>query len=114
MTNAPSRREIVKGGLVLAGLGILGIPDWVLPVLAQGETLVPFTDLPSTINLTPTADRRLIDIRKIDRPLTPKDQFFTTQHYGHPDVDPVAFRLKVSGLVNKSIELSLDDLRKMK
>ena len=104
MTNQPSRRQIVKGGLALAGLGVLGIPDWALPALAQGETLVPFTDLPETINLAPTADRRIIDIRKIDGPFTPKDQFFTTQHYGHPEVDPAAFRLKVSGLVNQSID----------
>ena len=45
-------------------------------------------------------DRRIIDIRKIDGPFTPKDQFFTTQHYGHPDVDPATFRLKISGLVD--------------
>src|SRR5438874_1764108 len=113
MTNQPSRRQIVKGSLALAGLGMLGIPDWALPALAQGETLVPFTDLPATINLVPTADRRIIDIRKIDGPLTPKDQFFTTQHYGHPEVDPAAFRLKMTGLVNRPMHLSLDELRAM-
>ena len=114
MTNQPSRRDIVRGGLALAGLGMLGIPEWALPALAQGETLVPFTDLPATVNTVPAADRRIIDIRKIDGVFTPRDQFFTTQHYGHPDVDPAAFRLKVSGLVNKPIELSLDELKKMK
>jgi DMSO/TMAO reductase YedYZ molybdopterin-dependent catalytic subunit len=114
MTNQPSRRDIVRGGLALAGLGMLGIPEWALPALAQGETLVPFTDLPPAVNTTPAADRRIIDIRKIDGVFTPRDQFFTTQHYGHPDVDPAAFRLKVSGLVTKPIELSLDELKKMK
>jgi DMSO/TMAO reductase YedYZ molybdopterin-dependent catalytic subunit len=114
MINQPSRRDIVRGGLALAGLGMLGIPEWALPALAQGETLVPFTDLPATVNTVPAADRRIIDIRKIEGVFTPRDQFFTTQHYGHPDVDPAAFRLKVSGLVNKPIELSLDELKKMK
>ena len=66
MTNQPSRRDIVRGGLALAGLGMLGIPEWALPALAQGETLVPFTDLPATVNPCPAADRRIIDIRKID------------------------------------------------
>jgi DMSO/TMAO reductase YedYZ molybdopterin-dependent catalytic subunit len=98
----------------VAGLGVLGLPDWVLPALAQGETLVPFTDLPPTINLNPTADRRIIDIRKIDGPFTPRDQFFTTQHYGHPDIDPAAFRLKVSGLVDRPLSLSLAELQKMR
>lgn len=97
----------------MAGLAALGLPEWAIPALAQSETLVPFTDLPATINLTPTPDRRVLDIRTIDGPFTPKDQFFTTQHYGHPDVDPVAFRLKVSGLVDRPTSLSLADLRGM-
>ena len=48
MTMHSTRREILKGGLAVAGLGALGIPEWALPALAQGETLVPFTDLPAT------------------------------------------------------------------
>jgi DMSO/TMAO reductase YedYZ molybdopterin-dependent catalytic subunit len=114
MTAQNIRREILKGGLAAAGLGLLGIPDWAIPALAQGETLVPFTDLPANINLTPAADRRIIDIRNIDGAFTPRDQFFTTQHYGHPDVDPATYRLKVSGLVDRPLSISLDELRKMR
>lgn len=113
MTHRNTRREILKGGLALAGIGAIGLPEWMLPALAQGETLVPFTDLPEKITLAPTADRRIIDIRTIDGPITPADQFFTTQHYGHPEVDPATFRLKVSGLVDRPLALSLDDLRRM-
>ena len=84
-----------------------------LPALAQGEVVVPFTDSHQNFNPTPAPDRRLFDTRSLNSPFTPKDQFFTTQHYGHPEIDPAAFRLKVSGLVNSSLALSLDDLRKM-
>ena len=114
MSTQRTRRELLKGGLAVAGLSALGIPEWALPALAQGETLVPFTDLPPNINLTPTADRRIIDIRTIEGPFTPAGQFFTTQHYGHPVVDPAAFRLKVSGLVDRPVTLSLEELRKLK
>jgi len=113
MTNQSTRREMLKGGLALAGLSVFGVPEWALPALAQSETLVPFTDLPENMNLTPSADRRILDIRKIDGPFTPKDQFFTTQHYGHPEVDLATFRLKVSGLVERPKSLSLEELRKM-
>jgi DMSO/TMAO reductase YedYZ molybdopterin-dependent catalytic subunit len=99
--------------MALAGLSAFAIPEWVLPALAQGETLVPFTDVPANANFTPAADRRTLDIRRIDGPFTPKDQFFTTQHYGHPEVDPSTFRLKISGLVDRPKSLSLDDLHKM-
>jgi len=113
MTKQRTRREILKGGLALAGLSVFAIPEWALPALAQGETLVPFTDLPANMNLTPAPDRRTFDIRKIDGPFTPKDQFFTTQHYGHPEVDPATYRLKISGLVDRPKSFSLDELRKM-
>ena len=113
MRNRSTRRDILKGSLALAGLGVAGIPEWLLPALAQGETLVPFTDLPEKIVLAPTADRRIIDIRNIDGPITPKDQFFTTQHYGHPEIDPAAYRLKVTGLVDRPTSLSIDEIRKM-
>ncbi|MFN2444892.1 MAG: molybdopterin-dependent oxidoreductase [Vicinamibacterales bacterium] len=111
--NRTTRRDVLKGSLAMAGLGMVGLPEWALPALAQGEVVVPFTDLPDNFNPTPAADRRLLDLRKIEGPLTPADQFFTTQHYGHPDVDPTAFRLKVSGLVDRPTALSLDELRRM-
>ena len=113
MAKETTRREVLKGGLAVAGLGILGIPEWALPALAQGETIVPFTDLPESINLTPTPDRRIIDIRNINGVFTSRDQFFTTQHYGHPDVDPATYRLKVSGLVDRELSLTLDELKKI-
>src|SRR4030095_2163858 len=108
-----TRRDVLKGTFAVAGLAALGLPEWVMPVLAQGETVVPFTDLPANANFTPTPITRQLDIRTITGPFTPKDQFFTTQHYGHPDVDPATFTLKVSGLVERPVALSLDDLKKM-
>lgn len=114
MINQQSRRDLLKSGLALAGLGIVGMPEWVLPALAQGETVVPFTDIPANANFNTNGERRNYDVRKIDGPFTPKDQFFTTQHYPHPQIDPVAFRLKISGLVDRPASLSLDDLKKMK
>ncbi len=113
MGNQTSRRDVLKGSLALAGLGVLGLPEWALPALAQGETVVPFTEWPENFNPAPAADRRLLDSRKIDGPFTPPDQFFTTQHYGHPVIDPATFRLKVTGLVDKPASLSLDDLQKL-
>ena len=113
MKTSHTRRDLLKGGLAVAGLGVFGLPEFVLPALAQGEVLVPFTDLPETFP-APGVDRRQLDVRKIDGPFTPKDQFFTTQHYGHPEIDPAAYRLKVTGLVDKPLSLSLDNLRGMR
>jgi DMSO/TMAO reductase YedYZ molybdopterin-dependent catalytic subunit len=89
------------------------MPEWALPALAQGETVVPFTDWPANFNPTPAPDRRTFDTRKIDGPFTPKDEFFTTQHYGHPEINLATYRLKVTGLVEHPKSLSLDELKKM-
>ncbi len=113
MSMQHSRRDVLRGGLAVAGLGVLAVPDWALPALAQSETVVPFTDIPENVRWETPPDRRLTDLRAIDGPFTPKDKFATTQHYGHPVVDPATFKLKVSGLVDRPKQLSLDDLKKI-
>src|SRR5881628_2742161 len=113
MSMQHSRRDVLRGGLAVAGLGVLGIPEWALPALAADETLVPFTDIPENVRWDTPPDRRLLDVRTIDGPFTPPDKFATTQHYGHPTVDAATFKLKVSGLVDKPLQLSLDDLKKI-
>tara|TARA_B100001123_G_scaffold422922_1_gene532452 strand:- start:1442 stop:2605 length:1164 start_codon:yes stop_codon:yes gene_type:complete len=111
MKQHKSRREILKGSLAAAGMGFLGGTQWVLPALAQGETVVPFTDLPDVINWQRTPDRRMFDVRTIDGVFTPRDKFFTTQHYGHPTINAETYRLQVSGLVERSLSLSLNEIR---
>jgi DMSO/TMAO reductase YedYZ molybdopterin-dependent catalytic subunit len=110
-----SRRETLKRGFAATSLLAL-IPEWALPALAQDETDIPFTDLPKNFN--PSANlngpTRQYDIRKIDGMLTPKEQFFTTQHLNKPMIDPATYRLKFTGMVNKPAEFSLADLRAMK
>src|SRR5712692_10599288 len=110
-----SRRETLRRGLAATSLLAL-VPDWATPALAQGETDVPFTDIPATFNpsANPNAPTRQLDIRKIDGMFTPKDQFFTTQHFTKPVIDAAAYKLKFSGMVNKPAEFSLADLKAMK
>ena len=38
MTMQSTRRGLLKGGLAVAGLSAFDLPEWVLPVMAQGET----------------------------------------------------------------------------
>jgi DMSO/TMAO reductase YedYZ molybdopterin-dependent catalytic subunit len=113
MARQTTRREMLKGSVALAGLGVLGIPDWAFPAVPQEATMVPFTDLPENLVLERSPESRIIDIRMIDGIFTPNDQFFTTQHMGHPDVDMATYRLRVSGLVDRSLSLSLEELQGM-
>jgi DMSO/TMAO reductase YedYZ molybdopterin-dependent catalytic subunit len=111
---ARTRRETLEGTLAFAGLTLLGIPEWAFPALEQGETVVPFSDMPENFPTIRGPESRIIDIRKIDALLTPKDQFYTVQHYGHPEVDLASYRLKISGLVQRPRSYTLDELKKMR
>lgn len=112
MSNELSRRQVLSKGMVLAGIAAVGVPEWAIPALAQGEELVPFTDVPADFTTNPKPGVRYLDTRKIESFLTPSDQFFTVQHYGQPVLDPTTYKLKITGLVERPMELSLSDLRK--
>jgi DMSO/TMAO reductase YedYZ molybdopterin-dependent catalytic subunit len=114
MTKGMTRRETLRRGAAAAGALAL-VPEWALPVLAQGEVDVPFTDVPATFNFSPAdGARRFLDLRKIDGPITPTDQFFFIQHYNKPEFDATTYRLKLTGLIGKPAQLSLGDLQSMR
>jgi DMSO/TMAO reductase YedYZ molybdopterin-dependent catalytic subunit len=109
-----TRRDALRTGLAASSLLAL-ISDWATPALAQGETDVPFTDIPANFNPgNPAATTRMLDIRKIDGMFTPKEQFFAINHFDRPQIDPAAYRLKLTGLANKPAELTLAELKAMK
>jgi DMSO/TMAO reductase YedYZ molybdopterin-dependent catalytic subunit len=109
-----TRRETLKRGLAVTSLLAL-VPGWANSAPAEGETDVPFTDIPKNFNPgNPNGPTRIFDIRTIDGILTPRDRFFTTQHMTQPEIDPATYRLKFSGMVDKPAEFSLADLRAMK
>ncbi len=113
MGNPPTRRDMLKGSLAGAGLGVAGLPEWAFPAPAPGEVIVPFTDVPENFSTSPAPDTRFLDIRKIDRLITPSDQFFTVQHLGQPEIDGASFRLKVTGLVDRPKQLSIAEIRSL-
>ena len=109
-----TRRDTLRLGLTTAA-GLALIPEWALPAFAQGEVDVPFTDFPANFVTSPAdGARRTIDLRKVDGMITPADQFFYIQHYDRPEIDKAAFRLRLTGLVNKPVELTLADLQSMR
>lgn len=108
------RREVLKGALgtgVLAA-GVASVPNLVLPALAQGETLVPFTDVPDTFNVRDVRPNstHYLDTREITTYFTDNDDFYLVQHYGQPEIDNDTYRLKVTGMVDNELEFSLQDL----
>jgi DMSO/TMAO reductase YedYZ molybdopterin-dependent catalytic subunit len=113
MSEQISRRESLKRGLAATSLLTL-ISHSTMPALARDGDIT-FTDIPENFEpRNPSATTRLLDIRKIDAPFTPTDQFFTVQHFNRPEIDGGAYRLKLTGSVKKPTEFSLKDLQAMR
>jgi len=112
MANKMSRREVVRGGAVIAGAAALGAPEWAFGSSAQEETLVPFADMPDEFITNPNPIVRFVDIRNIEDFFTPADEFFTIQHYGQPDVNVASHQVEISGLVSHPQKISMADIRR--
>ena len=105
-----SRRKVLKGGMMAAGAA--AAPSFFLPALAQGERLVPFTDVPESFQIPPQQPNSTYwqDTREISEFVTDNEDFYLVQHYGQPEVDNDAWRLRVTGMVDNELEFSLSDL----
>lgn len=110
------RREVLKSGLALGGFAATAaMPFWSKLALAQGEELVPFTDMPNDYAVAPKAPgtTHFVDTRYIDSFYTPNDEFYVVQHYGQPEIALASYRLAISGLVDKPMEFTLAELKGM-
>ena len=105
-----TRRNVLKGSMLAAGAA--AAPSFVLPALAQGERLVPFTDVPDSFQVRPVQPdtTHWQDTREISEFVTDNDDFYLVQHYGQPEIDNDTWRLRVTGMVDNELEFSLSDL----
>lgn len=108
------RRNVLKGvlGTGVFAAGVTAMPNFIFPALAQGERLIPFTDVPETFRVNPVRPgaTHYLDTREITSYFTDNDDFYLIQHYGQPEVDNASYRLKVTGMVDNELDFSLSDL----
>jgi DMSO/TMAO reductase YedYZ molybdopterin-dependent catalytic subunit len=86
-------------------LAHFSLPDLAFPGEADNEEPVPFLKLPRVT-------RKMLDWETLDSWLTPQDQVFDVHHYNEPKLDASKYRLEITGLVDKPISLTLDEIRK--
>jgi DMSO/TMAO reductase YedYZ molybdopterin-dependent catalytic subunit len=105
---ALTRRQIIGAGV--AGLGAAALarvsPGLFLAPADDEGLLVPFID-PQPID----PKRPMLKWEDLRDWITPDGQFFAVSHYGQGKVDLAKYKLKVEGLVEKPIELSLEQLK---
>ncbi len=111
----PERRKLLQkaaGGSALA-IGAAAFPNWLLPAMAQGEVLVPFSDVPDTFRVLPVRPNstHFQDTSKISSFYSTNEDFYLVQHYGQPEIDNSQYQLNVTGLVDNPLSFSLEQLR---
>jgi len=109
------RRKALKTGVAMGGMAATAsMPFWSSLALGAEEEVVPFTDMPEGYTVPPKQLGGIYyqDTSKIGNFYTPNDRFYVIQHYNQPQIEESAHRLKLTGLVNKELNLSLEDLKK--
>src|SRR5579863_3272745 len=114
MISEISRRAAIKSGAAWVGLSALEIPAWMSPALAQSGEVVAWTDVPNGFDPAAGTGPHSLDTRTIQKSsfITPIDSFFSVQHYGATQVDLANYNLRLSGLVNKPLELNVEELKR--
>jgi DMSO/TMAO reductase YedYZ molybdopterin-dependent catalytic subunit len=109
-----SRREVLKSGLSLSAFAATaGLPFWSKLALGADEELVLFTDMPPDFVAPPVAPgaSHYLDSRTISGFYTPNDDFYIVQHYAQPTEINNNLILKLTGMVDKPMELSMADIK---
>jgi DMSO/TMAO reductase YedYZ molybdopterin-dependent catalytic subunit len=111
--SAISRRTLVKGGAALAGVSVLRIagPTSAFQTTTTGQ-VIPWLDQLKP-NPVPEVIVQQLDWEQLDADtwLTPNDQFFVIKHFNLPELNESDWHLEVSGLVDQTMTLTLDDLK---
>jgi DMSO/TMAO reductase YedYZ molybdopterin-dependent catalytic subunit len=108
-----SRRALLKGGAMLAGLVALGFPLEALEVAAaDGEVVIPWLDQPPPFPGSPDQVAKQLVWEELGSELAPPtEKFFVIQHYGPRVIPEAGWQLEVGGLVVQPLALTLDALR---
>lgn len=110
------RRDFLMQGIAAGGaVATAGMPFWSKLALAQDEVLVPFTDVPEGFTAPPVTPGgfHFLDTRHIETFHTPVDDFYIVQHYDQPVIPEDAYRLRITGMVDRPAEISLAALKSL-
>src|SRR6266436_4134135 len=116
LSRRDAAKRIARFGALLATGGLVGPRASALaqddPVLA-GRPLVRYPEKTDLILLTSRPPQLETPMKYFDRAITPNEAFFVRYHVVPipTSVDLATWRLKITGHVDRPLELSMDDLK---
>ncbi len=108
-----TRRDLLlKGSVAFATYAVLHSSRVGAFPSRPGETVIPWLDQPAE-NPVPGIIHNQLVWEDMDSWITPNDKFFfiTNIDGARPEIDAATWKLKLDGLVDKPLSLSLDDLK---
>lgn len=114
MTDILTRRDLItRTAAGTAWLAAIGLPE-ALWALQPDDELVTFTDYTDEFRIWAQEANprvRCVDLRLLTSWTTPNDQHYTFNQTTRVDADAAAFRLHVSGVVERPRTFTLDELK---
>ncbi len=113
MSDIPRREVLTKGGAALAGLAAIFMSRraYAFPN-RQGEEVLKWLDqMPD--NPVPEVIKTQLVWEDMESWITPNDKFFSIAHFDRPVIDETTWKLKIDGLVQKPMVLTLADIKKL-
>jgi DMSO/TMAO reductase YedYZ molybdopterin-dependent catalytic subunit len=106
-----SRREfLVRGSAAFTALLLLQVSRAAAFPSRNGEIVIPWLDQP-TENPDPSGIQTQLVWEDLESWITPNDKFFSISHFDRPVIDAANWMLEVGGLVEKPLQLTLDDIK---
>jgi DMSO/TMAO reductase YedYZ molybdopterin-dependent catalytic subunit len=97
----------------LATAALSGLPLVVGNSRVAAQVPPDVVSFPGLILRDHAPPNREFPFSSLDRFLVPNERFYVRNHFATPKIDPASYRLRVEGAVEKSLELSLDEIRKL-
>ena len=135
-SRAPSRRDLLRGGLVAGGALVAGataaraesekviteVQEW-SQVLGEGVDARPYgTPSPFEKNVvrrsvpwltaSPESSVNFTPLHELEGIITPNGLCFERHHGGIAEIDPAKYRFMINGLVEKPMVFTVDDLKR--
>jgi DMSO/TMAO reductase YedYZ molybdopterin-dependent catalytic subunit len=101
----------MKRGAAITGLSLFPFP-WLAQAFQSqpGEKVLPWLDRPGESPI-PDVVQNLLDWEKVDSWITPNEQFYSVAHFNRPVIAAEGWKLELSGLVDRPLTLTLDEIK---
>lgn len=104
-------RQFSRRAVISSGISAFALAQFPASLLASADSTDPGQLVPFLDEQPMNPKRPMLKWEDLRDWITPLDQFFAVSHYHAPTINLDSWRLKVEGLIDHPVELSLDQIK---